>query len=221
MMYVTVKEMKELDRIAIEEHGILASRLMENAGRAVADNSENFIKKGETFVFSGYGNNGGDGFVAARHLLKKGFNVRVFLVGKPKDMTPEAAAHLKSLKKMKVFPVKIAAEEDIARISRAMKKPDVIIDAIFGIGVKGPLDSFYSGLIGVINSLNVPVVAVDVPSGLDADTGRPLGCAIKAARTVTLGLPKAGFKSAEAKDYVGELIVADIGLPTWKKRRLY
>jgi len=213
MRYVTAAQMKEIDRYAIQDCGIAALTLMENAGRAVAEEAKKIAPMGDAIVFAGYGNNGGDGLVAARHLLKDGHKVKVFFAGKPKSLSPETNSNLESLLKININPQFIANESDIENILGKMAKPGIIIDAIFGIGIKGTLEGFYIKLVEEINNIGAPIISVDIPSGLDADSGKPLPAAIKAHTTVTFGYPKAGFKDAEASGYVGKLIVADIGFP--------
>ncbi len=213
MKYVTASEMKVIDRDAIEKHGIPAVSLMENAGRAVAEEASKSFSKGKVAIFCGYGNNGGDGFVAARYLIEKGYDVKVFLAGKPKPFTPETKSNFEKLVKLKCFPCTISGEEDIDKVFPEIARTTPIIDVLFGIGIKGKLESFYVKLIDRINAVGSPVISIDLPSGLDSDTGNPLPVAVKACKTVTLGLPKIGFKSKEAKNYTGEVIVADIGLP--------
>jgi len=213
MRYVTAKEMKELDRAAIEKYGIPAGRLMENAGRAAAEEAMKCAKRGGVFVFCGYGNNGGDGFVAARYLTKNSYNTFVFLAGKPRPFSEESKANFEAVMEAGCKPQVMATPTDIDRELSNLNKPDIVIDAIFGIGMKGSLDDFYIRLIEKINSIGAPIVSVDIPSGLDSDTGEPLPVAVKAVKTVTLGLPKVGFKNPKAKLYTGEVVVADIGLP--------
>ncbi|MDP2913362.1 MAG: NAD(P)H-hydrate epimerase [Candidatus Omnitrophota bacterium] len=211
MRYVTRDEMKQIDRDAIEQ-GVPGATLMENAGKAVAAEAMTLAQEGKIVVLCGYGNNGGDGLVAARHLAQKGREVTVFLVGKPKSLSPETNDNLERLFDIGLRPEIISSRDDIARIFGKCPKPGLIIDAIFGIGLRGEIDDFYSVLIGQINSIGAPVLSVDIPSGLDADTGSAIIKAVKAAVTVTLGYPKAGFKNEKAKEYIGRLIVADIGL---------
>lgn len=213
MRYVTASEMKEIDRHATEECGIPAARLMENAGIAVAEEAKKTVPPGEAIVFVGYGNNGGDGLVTARHLLKFGYKIKVFFVGKPKSLSPETNSNLEFLVKINVNPQFIANESDIENILGKMAKPGIIIDAIFGIGIKGPLDSFYVTLIDKLNNIGAPIISVDIPSGLDADSGDPSPAAIKAAATVTFGYPKTGFKNPESERFTGKIVVADIGFP--------
>ncbi|MFH2068980.1 MAG: NAD(P)H-hydrate epimerase [Candidatus Omnitrophota bacterium] len=213
MRYVTVKEMKELDSRAIKEGGIPASFLMENAGKAIAAEAVKTVRKGKFFVFCGYGNNGGDGFVAGRHLLLKGYQVETFLVGNPKPFSPETQANYQALAAMNHTPVVISDAKGIDKAFDNLPVPGLVIDAIFGIGIRGIPDEFYLKLINRINGFGSPVIAADVPSGLNADTGKPLGSAVKALKTVTLGYPKIGFQNPAAKPYTGEVICADIGLP--------
>jgi len=220
MKYVTVKEMKELDSRAIKECGIPAAFLMENAGKAIAAEAVKTIRQGKISVFCGYGNNGGDGFVAARHLLLNGYPVEIFLTGKPKPFSPETEANYQALVAMGHTPLIISSPpggedkgEGTIKVFDDLPVPGLVIDAIFGIGVKGILDEFFIRLIDRINGFGCPVIAADVPSGLGADTGKPLGTAIKAIKTVTMGYPKIGFRNPAAKRYTGEVICVDIGLP--------
>ena len=212
MRYVTAADMKEIDRRAIKDCGVPAQRLMENAGKAVAEEACKLIDKGTVLVFCGYGNNGGDGLVSARHLIKKGFEVKVFFVGKPKGLSPETNSNLEKLLTMKATLGFISDEPDIEKTIGKIN-PALIVDAIFGIGIKGSLDDFYIKLIDEINSIGAPIVSADIPSGLDADSGTALRAAIKASVTVTFGYPKTGFKNPDAEAYVGRLVVANIGFP--------
>ena len=204
--------MKELDSRAIIQCGIPASFLMENAGKAIAAETIKTIKKGKVFVFCGYGNNGGDGFVVARYLLLNGYQVETFLTGTPKPFSPETQLNYQALAKMNHTPVSVSTEEEIGKTLDKLPAPDLVIDAIFGIGVRGVLSEFYRELIDRINGFGSPVIAADIPSGLDADTGKPLGAVVRASKTVTMGYPKIGFQNPEAKQYTGEVIVANIGL---------
>lgn len=219
MRYVTAEEMRSLDKAAIEA-GTPALDLMEAAGKRIAEEAMRLTKKGgRVVIFAGYGNNGGDGLVAARHLAGNGYKVKVYFVGRPKSLSPETNSNLEALFSSNITPKTIPSKEDVAKMFAAMKPPDVAIDAIFGIGIHGSLDDLSIALIDKINSLKSPIVAADIPSGLDADTGEPLPKAIKATVTVTMGFPKAGFRNAAAKEYIGRMVVADIGLgPAAEKR---
>lgn len=220
MRYVTASEAKEIDRAAIEG-GVPARELMENAGRAVAAEAVKLIKVGSVAIFCGYGNNGGDGFVAARYLKKRGCDVSVYVMGRPRSMTQESSDNLE---KLFSIGIKVDIIPDKARtefLFKSLIKPSLVIDAIFGTGFKGPLDDIITETIIGINALKATILSIDIPSGLDTDTGLPRPSAIKAYLTVALGNPKAGFKAPGAKDYTGIVVVADIGLPKEAIRKGY
>jgi NAD(P)H-hydrate epimerase len=205
---VTRAEMREIDRRAIEERGIPADVLMENAGRAIADVlSERISPACPVVAVCGRGNNGGDGFVAARLLAERGFEVEVLPLEEGYDESTPAGRAAKAA----------FERDDIEFVSRLKKRAmAAVIDAIFGTGLSRDVSGRERDLILEINRLPrdyFPVVAADIPSGLDADTGRPLGAAVKASATVTMGFPKVGFSAPGAGAFVGELIVADIGFP--------
>jgi NAD(P)H-hydrate epimerase len=206
MRHVTREEMQEIDRRAAEEFGVSPDVLMENAGRAVADVvGERISPSCPVVVVCGKGNNGGDGLVAARRLAERGFEVEVLALAPLYDpATPAGRAWEK-------------VRDRVDFVGRFKTRPmAALVDAIFGTGLSREVHGRERDLILRMNSLDprwFPVVSVDVPSGLDANTGRPLGVAVRATATVTLGLPKVGFLRPEARPYVGELIVADIGFP--------
>lgn len=220
MKRVTRQEMKELDRQAIEEFGIPAIVLMENAGRVVAEEVLKLLdlsNPGQVVVLCGRGNNGGDGFVVARHLFNRNVPVSVVyfgLIAEALDRPAPGAAqvNLKIIKQMGV-PIEESKDINVSAISNKIKVSKVIVDAIFGIGLERPVAGALKELIEQINTLKIPIVAVDVPSGLDADQGIPLGAAIRAARTVTFGAAKIGFFQPAAQPYLGKYQVADISIP--------
>lgn len=192
MRSVTREEMQELDRRAQTEFGIPAERLMENAGRAVADV---VLRRttGPIVVICGKGNNGGDGFVAARYLAPAGRAVSVYV---PEEPEPDSLAYRNYAK--------------ILRLPSEFSQ-GVIVDAIFGTGLTRPVTGEWYRTIEAIHRRKTTVVSVDTPSGLDANTGQPLGISVVATITVTMGLPKVGFQGAEK--YTGEVVIADIGYP--------
>ncbi len=212
--------MREIDASAIGS-GVPARELMENAGRVAAVEVGKLVKTGSIAVFCGYGNNGGDGFVAARYLKKKGYDVSVYVMGRPHSMTQESSDNLEKLFSLgiKVDTVPDKAHADL--LFKTLIKPSLVVDALFGTGFRGPLDDFYSDLIARINALGSAVLAIDIPSGLDADKGSPSPDAIKAYLTVALGYPKSGFRTPGAKEYTGIVVVADIGLPKERIRKGY
>jgi hydroxyethylthiazole kinase-like uncharacterized protein yjeF len=207
--HISSREMRALEMNA-EYFGVSLLQLMETAGRNVAvEVASRFPRDQKISVFCGLGGNGGDGFVAARHLLSMGFKVTVILAGKGKEITHEAA--LKNFYAIKFLRQNIPIHE--VSDSSAMPEVDaeIIIDALLGTGTKGKLKPPISQLVEYINSLNAFKIAVDTPTGVDSDTGEVLGSAVKANVTVTFHKAKAGLENA--KKHVGELIVKDIGLP--------
>ena len=211
---ITAEEMAEIDKKAVE-FGIPRLLLMENAGGAVARTiMEKFDHKLKIIVFAGTGNNGGDGFVAARHLANKGAKVNVFLIGDPEGIrTEEARLNWNVIRRMersiKIYVVR--SPSDRRKAKRYLKRADVLIDAMLGTGLRGSLREPFSSVVRLINESGVPVVSVDAPTGLNPSTGEVLGSAVKAVYTVTFHKMKRGF--SKAKEYTGKVIVADIGIP--------
>jgi NAD(P)H-hydrate epimerase len=204
---VSVVEMQELDRKTIEDIGIPSIALMENAGRCVAESVIDMLGglSGKRIaVFCGTGNNGGDGFVAARYLKNHGISVDVYIAGEKSRIKNDPLANLKILEKLGVGIKEISSAKDI--------EADLVIDAIFGIGLKGEIKEPVRSIIADLNKRKRPLLSVDVPSGLNADNGEALGEAIKATRTVTMQFPKKGFYLNKGPEYTGEVIVADIGI---------
>jgi len=207
--YITSREMRALELNA-EYFGVSRLQLMENAGHNVAvDVAARFPQAKNVAVFCGLGGNGGDGFVIARHLSSLGFKVTVILAGKAKEITDKAA--LKNWEALQFLKNSISIYEvyDSALIPEVTA--DVVVDALLGIGTKGKLRPPILQLVQKINLMNAFKVAVDVPTGIDSDTGEVLGEAVKANLTITFHKTKKGLE--KAKEYVGELIVKDIGLP--------
>ncbi|MCL6630520.1 MAG: NAD(P)H-hydrate epimerase, partial [Armatimonadetes bacterium] len=209
----TADQMRLFDRRAEEEFGVPSIVLMENAGRHVADAVTQLlgsVSKKNIAVIAGKGNNGGDGFVAARHLRDNGARVSVHLLGECTDVKGDAKTNLDILLKTGQ-PVNTV--QKIADVYSALVESDVIVDAIFGTGLRGDVQGLPAEIIQAINKANRPVVAVDIPSGLDADTGRVLGVCVKADVTVTFALPKIGLVTYPGAAFAGKLIVAEIGIP--------
>lgn len=205
--------MRELDRRAIEECGIPSLLLMENAGRGVAELIFASYKGRRVSIFCGKGNNGGDGLVAARHLHNRGFQVQVFLFAEPSALKEDPALNYRIVSKMKiplqVFAGKVSAAETASLLSRT----DIVVDALLGVGLNAPVTGALAEAIDGMNQGAKNIVAVDIPSGLDADTGKVLGCAVKASITATLGLPKKGLFEGDGPVHSGKICVVDIGLP--------
>ena len=212
----TREEMRRLDKLALDKLGLNGLVLMENAGRAVADGVKNTIGSvtgRRIFVLAGKGNNGGDGMVAARHLENEGANVRVFLFGSADELAPDARVNYGILAAAGSEIVSVKEERDWRRVQLALPFADCLIDALVGTGGQGQLNGSIERAVQLLNSAQRPVVSVDIPSGVDADTGAAPGVAAQATRTVTLALPKPGLFLHPGAGFTGELAVADIGIP--------
>jgi NAD(P)H-hydrate epimerase len=209
----TAEQMREFDRRSVEEFGVPSIVLMENAGRHVADAVQELLRSSagtKAVVVAGKGNNGGDGFVAARHLRDEGIDVSVFLIGNPSEVKGDARINLDILLKTG-FSVRII--ESASALRNDLMQSGVIVDAIFGTGLRGDVVGLPAEVIEEINASQRPVVSVDLPSGLDANTGKIWGICIKADRTATFALPKVGLVTYPGASNVGELIVGEIGIP--------
>ena len=207
--FISSKEMHALE-VNAEYYGISLLQLMENAGCNIAQEIiSRFPKEKEIAIFCGLGGNGGDGFVAARHLLDAGYRVTVILVGKARDINHEAA--LKNWLILEFLQDKVSLIEVKDSSTIPQTSADIVVDALLGTGTKGQLKPPIAQTVEYINSLDAFKIAVDVPTGIDSDTGEVLGTAVKANLTVTFHKEKTGLK--KAKKYVGELTLAEIGLP--------
>ena len=207
--HISGKEMRALE-VNAEYFGISLLQLMETAGHNVAlEIASRFPRDQKVAIFCGLGGNGGDGFVAARHLLSMGFNVTVILAGRSKEITHDAT--LKNWCALQHLRESIPIIEVYDSSAIPQVDAEIIIDALLGTGTKGKLKPPISQLVEYINSRQAFKIAVDVPTGIDSDTGEVLGTAVKANVTVAFHKAKTGF--ANAKKHVGELVVRDIGLP--------
>lgn len=202
---VAAARMRALDARAMAL-GLSAEVLMENAGRALAEGILTFRSR-SALVVCGGGNNGGDGLVAARWLMKAGVRTRVLFWKNPTDYKNECLAHWKALRSCRPKTARWRPE------LRLGDHGEAVVDAFLGTGVRPPLTSAALALIGWMNLRRGIKIAADVPSGLDADRGLPLGDAVRAALTVTMGLPKKGLVLTRARPYVGRLVVGDLGFP--------
>ena len=220
MKLVTTNTMRELERRTIEEGNVKGEHLMDRAGYCVAAAVRRLAEisgfaSAYIHLIAGRGNNGGDAFVAARYLKDMGLGVEVWLACSANQITGDAALHFSKLKPAKIRVEELPTQEDW---QEAMHNPfvaEIIVDGVLGTGLRGPARGPAAGAIRYIrNQANESlVVAIDVPSGLDADTGAAEGDSVMADLTVTMGLPKVGLVEPQALDYVGSLEVADLGLP--------
>ena len=213
MKVVTTQQMRDIDRITIEEVGIPGLKLMERAGQGVVKAIEGTlidIEQSRIVIFCGKGNNGGDGFVVARLLSQTGADVEVYLLGERSEIQGDAKANLDRALSMNLT---IREVGNIDQISQPLQA-DVLVDAIFGTGIKGTVRGLPAEVIECMNRSEGKVVAVDAPSGLNTDTGAVEGPCVRAEVTATMGLPKVGLLLYPGKAYVGKIEVVDIGVPT-------
>lgn len=214
MRVVTAAEMRRLDDLTINTHGVPSLTLMERAGQGVVDvilKRWTHLAKRGVLVVAGKGNNGGDGLVIARLLLQREFPCEVACVGRAKDLSPDAAANLQRYRAVKGVFTEIPPE-DLDDLRGRMQDKGLLVDALLGTGLRSPVEGSLADVVELMNASGLPIVAVDTPSGLDADTGTPPGAVIQAEATVTFGYPKAGQVIYPGVVYNGDLVVADIGL---------
>ncbi|MBS3733493.1 MAG: NAD(P)H-hydrate epimerase [Phycisphaerae bacterium] len=207
-------EIRRIDRYAIETLGIPGLVLMENAGRNAADVVQRTLTRrggAAAAVVAGAGNNGGDGFVIARHLHLRGYHVNTFLMAAAEKVSGDAAVNLAALRAL-ACPIHEIAD-DVAGGLANLSKFAVVVDAIGGTGITGALRGSAAEAVEAVNAAARPVVAVDIPTGLDCDAGAAEGPVVRAVATVTMLAPKAGFAADGADAYTGEVLVADIGIP--------
>src|ERR1051325_11707976 len=215
---LTAKQMREVDRVSVQELGIPGLTLMENAGRSVAEVLErNFapLNQQRILVLCGKGNNGGDGFVVARHLAQHGCAPSVVLLADPGALKGEARASYDAMLHAGVTPTLARNSTEWASGHLLSEQFSVLVDAILGTGLTGPVDGYFGEVMRDINRhmADVPIVAVDIPSGLGSDSGEFLGESLRACCTVTFTAPKRGQVLPPSCERVGELIVAPIGTP--------
>jgi NAD(P)H-hydrate epimerase len=207
--------MRELDRRAIEDLGIPGSVLMENAARGVVQVINRLYPGVRSLtVVAGKGNNGGDGLAVARYLHLQGLAAAVYLACAPGALKGDAALNRTLAERCGVPILEIPEEAGEDWLREQWSGSDLLVDALLGTGLENEVQGFYRRLIATLNSLPQPKVAVDIPSGLSADTGRPLGIAVEAAVTVTFGRPKRGQLLFPGSGQAGRLLVVDIGLPS-------
>jgi NAD(P)H-hydrate epimerase len=216
MLVVTSEEMKKLDQSAIKDYGIPGIVLMENAGLQVVKVVEKVLgdlSGKEIAIFVGKGNNGGDGLVVARHLLNRGASVKVLILADYEEIKGDARVNLEIWRKMGQKVHSLTRGDGLNVIRLILMNVDLVIDAVYGTGFRGTVGEKIGSVIEVLNKSGKSIIAVDVPSGLEADTGMVNGPCIRASHTVTFGLPKVGLIIGAGPEYAGELHVADISIP--------
>ena len=210
---LTREEVRDIDRRAMEELGLPGMVLMENAGRGTAELMIELGIDGPVTIVAGKGNNGGDGYVIARHLENRGFEVRVLLFADPKELTGDAATNYRVLRAAGTPIRDCFTANEVTDLKEDLSGRSWIVDALLGTGTRGTVREPFASVIEQINASKVRVLAVDLPSGLDCDTGEPLGACVRAAHTATFVAQKRGFETPDAAAYTGEVHVIDIGVP--------
>jgi NAD(P)H-hydrate epimerase len=213
-LYLTCRQLRELDRQAIEAYGVPSVVLMENAGRGAAELLIQLGISGKVVICCGKGNNGGDGLVIARHLDSAGIPVEIILTVAPEQLAGDAAVQLNIVRESQISihyatPAELTGSWLTDRLSGA----DWIIDALFGTGLSGPLRAPFDSVVKAINGADARRLAVDIPSGLDGDTGIPMGETVRADHTVTFVAQKLGFAKPGADGWLGKVHVVPIGMP--------
>ncbi len=218
MKAVFAEEMRELDRRTVEEAGMPSLLLMENAGRAVAEAAMSMLTENNTAtrkacLFVGKGNNAGDALVAARYLINFGFSVRLLLFSNPSDFASDTALNFNILKSMQADMLTVKSEHDWDRALVYGTYADLLVDGLLGTGLRGPVEGSFARAIELMNSCGKKILSIDVPSGVNSDSGEVGGPAVRATQTVTLCLPKVGLLLPPGNIYTGRLVVAPIGMP--------
>jgi hydroxyethylthiazole kinase-like uncharacterized protein yjeF len=216
MRVLNSSQMRDADRRTIEEIGIPSLVLMENAGRqtvAAIEAMYSDLAERHVGVLCGRGNNGGDGFVVARTLAHRGVDVSVFLLGHVADVRGDARTNLEILGRLGLTVIEVADGQSWELHFTELSDCTLIVDAIFGTGLNAPLSGLIESVIADVNASGIPVVAIDVPSGLSADSHQLIGPSIEATLTVTLGAPKLPLILPPAETRAGDIVIADIGIP--------
>src|SRR6266850_3349758 len=216
MRILNAAQMREADRFTIEEIGIPSLVLMENAGRQVVAAMEAAYEarlNGRVAVLCGRGNNGGDGFVVARTLMQRGIDASVFVIGSLTQVRGDAKTNLDILGRLGVTVVEIGDEQSWELHFSEISQCTLIVDAIFGTGLKSALAGMMETVVADVNASGIPIVSIDLPSGLSADTPHILGDCIDASMTVTLAAPKLPLVLPPGEAHAGDVVIADIGIP--------
>jgi NAD(P)H-hydrate epimerase len=206
-------EVREVDRRAIEQYGVSGLVLMENAGRGCVETLCVLGCRGPVLIVCGKGNNAGDGFVIARHLNLRGVAVRIILLGSPDDLRDDAAANFAIVQRSGLPIVDLSHRFEIADFDRQLEGAEWIVDALLGTGATGTPREPMATAIRHMNAAGARRLAIDLPSGLDCDTGEPSESTFRADHTCSFVAPKAGFSNSKAAGYVGRVHVIDIGAP--------
>ncbi len=209
---LTESETRKIEEKVTHRLAISLFDLMERAGQKVAEEVLKNSRFKKATIICGKGNNGGDGLVCARHLIQKGLDVKVFLLSEKENLSPDSQSALKKLQNLSVQPEIV---NNLTQIEKAVKEADVVIDAIFGIGFKGETKGLHKEVIETLNNFSPYTVSIDIPSGVEADSGHVHGSCVRANETITFTAPKVGLLLYPALDFVGKLVVRSVGIPSF------
>lgn len=219
MKYLSREAVRQVDQLAMDQLGIPGLLLMENAARGVCQQIQNSGPWRRIVIACGHGNNGGDGLAIARLLAAEGQAAEVLLIRAGRKLSADAQANLDFLVRSGL-PVQEAVNEVAGLIPKSLTAADLIVDCLLGTGMRGVVRAPFADLIEQINASSAQILAVDVPSGMDCDSGEPCGCCVRADRTVTFVAAKQGFAGATAAQWTGEVTVCQIGIPqSWLQAR--
>ncbi|HMJ85942.1 MAG TPA: NAD(P)H-hydrate epimerase, partial [Vicinamibacterales bacterium] len=216
MRVLNSAQMREADRRTIDDIGIPSLVLMENAGRqtvAAMEAVHSDLSERQVAVLCGRGNNGGDGFVVARTLAQRGIDVSVFLMGRVADVRGDARTNLEILGRLGITVVEVADSQAWELHFSEVSDCTLIVDAIFGTGLNAPVSGLIESVVADVNASGIPIVAIDLPSGLSADSPEPIGPSIEAGLTVTMAAPKLPLVLPPGEMRAGDIVIADIGIP--------
>lgn len=209
-------QMNGIDKFTINEIGIPGMVLMENAAVSVVEEVSGMLsglRGKKVLILAGKGNNGGDALAAARHLYNRGADVRIYLVAEKDALKGDAAANLKILERIGLCVIELINEGQYPEFENALQRAELVIDGLLGTGLKGEVRGIPAHLIELINNSSKAVISIDIPSGVNGENGKVMGCCIRATKTVTFALPKIGLVVHPGCEYTGDLVVADIGIP--------
>ncbi len=217
MKVVTAKEMQTIDRKAIKEHGVLGLQLMERAGEGVVhaiEQTHGPMRDKSVSIVVGKGNNGGDGLVVGRLLMKRGTIVQVRMLVDPAALKGDTLTNFTRYRDLGGTFV-TPPPSSPAHILQSLEESDLVVDAIFGTGLRKPVEGMFAEIITSMNQSRRPILAIEIPSGLSGDSGAVLGSAIHATQTVTLALPKRGLFLDQGITHAGDIVITDIGIPAF------
>lgn len=212
-MYLSRQQVREVDQVAEKQFGVPGVILMENAGRGCAELLQHLGVNGKVIICCGKGNNGGDGFVIARHLDNHDIPVQILLFADPESPSGDAAINYQIVRSSGIPIESFPSAPNIPVMKDHLKDAEWCVDALFGTGLQGAIRDPFPEVIETINSSGCNILAVDIPSGLDCDTGETPGVCVRASHTATFVALKLGFQNPHALDWLGQVHVVSIGVP--------